>query len=218
MKQGELLSRLKESVIDGAPEQASMLTISLLEEGANPLVIIDQALVPGIQFTGEQFSCGEMFLPDLMLASEAMQVSMKLCSPELYRRGLQRQTLGRVVIGTVFGDIHEIGKNLVGTLLSANGFEVFDLGVNVPIEIFVQKAQEFEADIVGVSALLTTTMDSQRKVVEAIEQAHLRPKVKIICGGAPVTEGWAKEINADGYSEDAVGAVALAKRLLDISL
>jgi methylmalonyl-CoA mutase cobalamin-binding domain/chain len=122
------------------------------------------------------------------------------------------------VLGTISGDIHEIGKNLVGTLLSANGFEVFDLGVNVPVETFTQKALELKADLVGVSALLTTTMDGQRKVIEAIEQAHLRPAVKIIIGGAPVTDGWANEIKADGYSEDAIGAVTLAKRLLNIPL
>lgn len=217
MNQDELLCQLQKSVIDGDPEQASSYTHFLLEEGVDPLKIIDRALVPGIQFTGEQFSCGEMFLPDLMLASEAMQTSLKVCNPELQRRGVVRQSLGRVVLGTVSGDIHEIGKNLVGTLLSANGFEVFDLGVNVPIETFIQKAQELNADLVGISALLTTTMDGQRKVIEAMEQVHLRPTVKVIIGGAPVTEGWAKEIGADGYSEDAIGAVELAKQLLNIS-
>jgi corrinoid protein of di/trimethylamine methyltransferase len=218
MKQNELLGQLQKSVIDGVPERASSYTVLLLEKGVDPLTIIDQALVPGIQFTGEQFSCGEMFLPDLMLASEAMQASLKLCNPELHRRGLSRKSLGRVVLGTISGDIHEIGKNLVGTLLSANGFEVFDLGVNVPVETFTQKALELKADLVGVSALLTTTMDGQRKVIEAIDQANLRPAVKIIIGGAPVTDGWAKEIKADGYSEDAIGAVTLAKRLLNIPL
>ncbi len=217
MNQDELLCQLQKSVIDGDPEQAISYTHFLLEEGVDPLKIIDRALVPGIQFTGEQFSCGEMFLPDLMLASEAMQTSLKVCNPELQRRGVVRQSLGRVVLGTVSGDIHEIGKNLVGTLLSANGFEVFDLGVNVPIETFIQKAQELNADLVGISALLTTTMNGQRKVIEAMEQVHLRPMVKVIIGGAPVTKGWAKEIGADGYSEDAIGAVELAKRLLNIS-
>jgi corrinoid protein of di/trimethylamine methyltransferase len=218
MKQDELLGQLQKSVVDGVPEEASSYTVQLLEKGVDPLTIIDQALVPGIQFTGEQFSYGEMFLPDLMLASEAMQASLKLCNPELHRRGLSRKSLGKVVLGTISGDIHEIGKNLVGTLLSANGFEVFDLGVNVPVETFTQKALELKADLVGVSALLTTTMDGQRKVIEAIEQAHLRPAVKIIIGGAPVTDGWANEIKADGYSEDAIGAVTLAKRLLNIPL
>jgi corrinoid protein of di/trimethylamine methyltransferase len=217
MNQDELLCQLQKSVIEGDPEQASSYTHFLLEEGVDPLKIIDRALVPGIQFTGKQFSCGEMFLPDLMLASEAMQTSLKVCNPELQRRGVVRQSLGRVILGTVSGDIHEIGKNLVGTLLSANGFEVFDLGVNVPIETFIQKAQELNADLVGISALLTTTMDGQRKVIEAMEQVHLRPTVKVIIGGAPVTEGWAKEIGADGYSEDAIGAVELAKQLLNIS-
>jgi methylmalonyl-CoA mutase cobalamin-binding domain/chain len=124
--------------------------------------------------------------------------------------------LGRVVIGTVKGDIHEIGKNLVGMMLSASGFEVHDLGVDVPFERFVEKAREVGADIVGVSALLTTTMTGQRNVVAALETAGLRPGVKVMVGGAPVTSGWADEIGADGYSEDAVGAVALARRLMGV--
>jgi len=218
MKLDELFEQLQKSVVEGDPERSSSYTVLLLEKGVDPLTIIDQALVPGIQFTGKQFSDGEMFLPDLMLASEAMQASLKLCNPELHRRGLSRKSLGRVVLGTISGDIHEIGKNLVGTLLSANGFEVFDLGVNVPVETFTQKALELKADLVGVSALLTTTMEGQRKVIEAIERANLRPAVKVIIGGAPVTDGWAKEIRADGYSEDAISAVTLAKRLLNIPL
>ncbi len=119
-----------------------------------------------------------------------------------------------MVLGTVQGDIHEIGKNLVGMMLMATGFEVHDLGVNVPFERFVEKAREVDADIVGVSALLTTTMTGQRNVVEALEEAGLRPRVKVMVGGAPVTGSWADEIGADGYSEDAVGAVDLARRLV----
>jgi methylmalonyl-CoA mutase cobalamin-binding domain/chain len=122
--------------------------------------------------------------------------------------------LGKVVIGTVAGDIHEIGKSLVATMLSANGFQVFDLGVDVPIATFVDKAREVEADIVGLSALLTTTMLNQGKVIESFQEAGLREKVKVIVGGAPVSQSWAEEIRADGYSENAVGAVALAKELM----
>jgi len=122
--------------------------------------------------------------------------------------------LGKVVIGTVAGDIHEIGKSLVATMLSANGFQVFDLGVDVPVSTFVEKAREVEADIVGLSALLTTTMLNQRRVIESFQEAGLREKVKVIVGGAPVSQSWAEEIGADGYSENAVGAVALAKELM----
>ena len=137
-----------------------------------------------------------------------------LLEPEMERRGTQRQMLGKVVLGTVKGDIHEIGKNLVATMLSASGFEIFDLGVDVPFEKFAEKAREVNADIVGVSALLTTTMVGQKAVIEALDDLGLRPKVKVMVGGAPVTKSWAEEIGADGFSEDAMGAVTLAKKLL----
>jgi methylmalonyl-CoA mutase cobalamin-binding domain/chain len=130
------------------------------------------------------------------------------------RQGTSRQIEGRVVVGTIQGDIHDIGKTLVATMLSANGFEVYDLGVDVPVTRFVEKAREVNADIVGMSALLTTTMVTQRDVIEALEDSGLRSKVKVIVGGAPVTRQWAAEIGADGYSEDAVGAVQLALQLL----
>ena len=129
---------------------------------------------------------------------------------------MQRQMLGKVVLGTVKGDIHEIGKNLVATMLSASGFEVYDLGVDVPFEKFAQKAREVEADIVGVSALLTTTMVGQKAVIEALDDMGLRPRVKVMVGGAPVTRSWAEEIGADGFSEDAMGAVTLAKKLVGV--
>jgi methylmalonyl-CoA mutase cobalamin-binding domain/chain len=134
--------------------------------------------------------------------------------PEMARRGTQRQMLGKVVIGTVEGDIHEIGKTLVATMLTASGFQVYDIGVDVPVIKFVDKAREVGADVVGLSALLTTTMVKQKDVIEALDDAGLRPKVKVMVGGAPVTSGWAKEIGAEGYSEDAIGAVVVAKQLV----
>jgi methylmalonyl-CoA mutase cobalamin-binding domain/chain len=132
----------------------------------------------------------------------------------LAKRGAQRQTLGNVVVGTVKGDIHDIGKTLVATMLSASGFQVYDLGADVPPERFAQKAREVSAAIVGVSALLTTTMVNQKSVIEALDDLGLRPQVKVMVGGAPVTRNWAQQIGADGYSEDAIGAVAEAKRIL----
>jgi methylmalonyl-CoA mutase cobalamin-binding domain/chain len=134
--------------------------------------------------------------------------------PEMQKCGTQREILGKVVLGTVKGDIHEIGKTLVATLLSASGFQVVDLGVDVPIELFVEKTLELQADIVGVSALLTTTMQGQKSVVDALDRHGLRPRVKVIVGGAPVTLDWAKKIGADGYGQDAMAAVALARSLL----
>jgi len=149
-----------------------------------------------------------------VMAGEAMKSAIAVLEPEMARQGTSRQIEGRVVIGTIQGDIHDIGKTLVAIMLSANGFEVYDLGVDVPVTRFVEKAREVNADIVGMSALLTTTMVTQRDVIEALEDSGLRSKVKVIVGGAPVTRQWAAEIGADGYSEDAVGAVQLALQLL----
>lgn len=210
----ELFARMRQSVLDGDPDQAAVLAGQALEQGLDPLVVINEGFVPGIEYVGDQFGAGEMYLPDLMLAAEAMKAAVGLLEPEMKRRGLQRQMLGKVVLGTVKGDIHEIGKNLVATMLSASGFEVYDLGVDVPFDRFATKAREVNADIVGVSALLTTTMTGQRTLIELLDDIGLRPKVKVIVGGAPVTRSWAEEIGADGYSEDAIGAVALAKKLV----
>ncbi len=207
---------LTQAVIAGDPETAVELARQALEGGIDPLEVINRGLVPGIQYTGEQFAAGEKFLPDLMLAAEAMQRAIRLLEPEMARRGSRRQVLGRVVIGTIQGDIHEIGKNLVATLLSAGGFEVFDLGVDVPPLRFAEKAREVGADIVGVSSLLTTTMVRQKEVIEALEQLGLRPATRVMVGGAPVTRRWAEQIGADGFSEDALGAVAEAKKLVGV--
>jgi methylmalonyl-CoA mutase cobalamin-binding domain/chain len=154
----------------------------------------------------------------MMLAARAMQKALAILEPELKRQATVRHVVGRVVIGTVKGDIHEIGKNLVGMMLSTSGFEVHDLGVDVAPDRFVEAAREHDADVVGVSALLTTTMAGQRTVVEALAAAGLRDRVKVIVGGAPASQSWAQEIGADGYSEDAIGAVALARRLLGAEL
>lgn len=209
-----LFAELRQSIVDGDPERAAALAAEALQQGVDPLSAIDDGFVPGLRYVGDQFAAGEMFLPEMMLAARAMQRGVAVLEPEMARRATQRHVLGRVVLGTVQGDIHEIGKNLVGMMLMATGFEVHDLGVNVPFERFVEKAREVDADIVGVSALLTTTMTGQRNVVEALEEAGLRPRVKVMVGGAPVTGSWADEIGADGYSEDAVGAVDLARRLV----
>lgn len=211
-----LLNPLTQSVVAGEPETAVALAKQALATGIDPLDVINLGLVPGIQYMGEQFAAGEMFLPDLMLAAEAMKQAIAVLEPEMTRRGTHRQVLGRVVIGTIQGDIHEIGKNLVATLLSASGFEVFDLGVDVPPLKFAEQARAVKADIVGISALLTTTMVRQREVIKALEELGLRPGTKVMVGGAPVTRRWSEQIGADGYSEDAVGAVQVAKSLLGL--
>ena len=210
----ELFAAMKQSIIDGDEEAAADVARRSLEAGIDPLEAINAGYVAGMSYVGEQFAEGEMFLPDMMLAAEAMKAAVAVLEPEMQRRGTQRQMLGKVVLGTVKGDIHEIGKNLVATMLSASGFEVYDLGVDVAFEKFVEQAREVKADIIGMSALLTTTMTGQRTVIDLLTKAGLRPQVKVMVGGAPVTRSWAAEIGADGMSEDAMGAVALAKKLV----
>jgi len=213
----ELFDAMRQCIIDGDTDQAEALAQQALTQGLDPLEAINAGFVQGINYVGDQFGAGEMFLPDLMLAAEAMKKAVAILEPEMKRRGTARQMLGKVVLGTVKGDIHEIGKNLVATMLTASGFEVHDLGVDVPFAKFAEKAREVNADIVGVSALLTTTMVGQKTVIEALDDMGLRPKIKVMVGGAPVTKGWAQEIGADGYSEDAMGAVALAKKLVGMA-
>lgn len=213
----DLLIAMKRSIVEGEREDAEALARRAVAEGLDPLRAINEGFVLGLDDVGEQYGCGAMFLPDLVLAAEAMKGAVAILEPELARRGAARQVLGRVVIGTVQGDIHDIGKTLVATMLAANGFEVHDLGVDVPVAAFAQKAREVNADIVGVSALLTTTMVRQRAVIEALEDVGLRPRVKVMVGGAPVTAAWVRGIGADAFSEDAIGAVAVARRLVAVT-
>jgi len=202
------------SITEGDSEAAEALARRAIAEGIDPLDAINKGFVVGIQQVGEAFGCGEAFLPDLVLAGEAMKAAVAVLDPELASRGQQRETAGDVVLGTVKGDIHDIGKMLVGTMLSASGFQVHDLGVDVPPERFAHKAREVKAAIVGVSALLSTTMSNQRLVIEALDDLGLRSQVKVMVGGAPVTRTWAETIEADGFAEDAIRAVVEARRLV----
>lgn len=210
----ELFAAMTRSILDGEAEDAADLARQALAQGMDPLAAINQGYVPGIQQVGQDFSCGDAFLPELVMAGEAMKAAIAVLEPEMARQGVERSLEGRVVIGTVHGDIHDIGKTLVGTLLAAHGFEVHDLGVDVDVTRFVETARAVNADIIGLSALLTTTMVVQRDVIEALEDADLRPGVKVMVGGAPVTRQWAAEIGAEGYSEDAAGAVQVARQLM----
>ncbi len=211
-------SAMRQSIIDGAPDTASWLAQQAVTSGVAPLDAINNGYVPGMHAVGEQFAKGQMYLPDMMASAEAMRAAMAVLDPELTKLGTERPMAGVVVLGTTKGDIHEIGKILVGTLLTAHGFRVHDLGVDVPGEKFATKARELNADIVGVSALLTTTMRNQKGVVEALEKAGLRSQVKIMVGGAPVTRRWAEEIGADGYAKNAMSAVDLARELMQQKL
>ena len=212
----DLLSQLTATVVNGKVEESADLTRQALSAGLEPLAIIERGLRPGMDVVGERFSCGEAFIPHLVLAGRAMQSGMKVLEPDLKKRGEGTAPVGTAVIGTVKGDIHEIGKSLVGIMLTANGFEVHDLGVDVPVETFVAKVKETGAQILGLSALLTTTMVVQRRVIETLRTAEVRGQVKVLVGGAPVGRAWAEEIGADGYADDARGAVAEARRLLGL--
>ena len=210
----ELFNKLAQAVIDGEPEDAEDLARRAIELGLDPLECINKGLMVGIQKVGELFSAGEYYLPELIIGADAMKQALDVLEPALMG-DQKREVVGNVVIGTVQGDLHEIGKTLVATMLTANGFKVMDIGVDKSPEDFIAAIKEADADIVGSSALLTTTMLQQKKLIEAITEAGLREKVKIMVGGAPVTESFAKEIGADGYAEDAISAVELAFRLID---
>lgn len=210
----DLFTQMADSIINGEPEQAEALARQAVEQGIDPLQAINQGFVQGVNYVGAQYNCGEMFLPELVMAGEAMKAAIAILEPELARRGAKRDVLGKVVIGTVEGDIHEIGKTLVATMLASSGFQVIDLGVEVTPERFIQAVRDEEADILGMSALLTTTMEVQKIVIQKLNEAGLRARVKVMVGGAPVTQEWANRIGADGFSPDATGAVAVAKKLM----
>jgi corrinoid protein of di/trimethylamine methyltransferase len=210
----DLFQAMRQSIIDGSPDTARELAKSGIESGIAPLTAIHDGYVPGMSYVGEQFGQRRMFLPDMVASAEAMKAAMVVLEPELQRLGTDRPSAGTIVMGTAKGDIHEIGKTLVGTLLGANGFQVHDLGVDVSAEKFVAAAHELHADVVGVSALLTTTMKGQRSVIELFDREGLRPQIKVIIGGAPVTRQWAEEVRADGFAKDAVSAVRLVQELI----
>lgn len=212
--ESEVLRDLAACVEGGDRVAAAALTRAALESGIPAVSVLNDGLLPGMRSVGDKFAAGEYFLPDMLVAAASMKAAMAVLDPALTASSAGRETRTRVVIGTVRGDIHEIGKSLVGTMLGANGFEVIDLGVDVPAERFVEAVADRGASMVGLSALLTTTMGSQKTVIDALSAAGLRDRAKVMVGGAPVTQKWAQDIGADGYAADAVAAVALAKRLV----
>ncbi len=210
----ELYEKMAQSIIDGDSDASTALAKEAIAIGLHPLDAITKGFVIGVNTVGDAFGRGEAFLPELVMAGEAMKAAVAILDPELKRLGSERRMLGKVVIATVEGDIHEIGKSLVATMLGASGFEVYDLGVDAAPEKIIGKALEVNADIIAMSALLTTTMVKQKEVIEDLVKEGLRGKFKVMVGGAPVTRDWVKAIGADGYSEDAFGAVVVAKQLV----
>ena len=205
------LKTLHEAVLNGDAKSAKAATEQALAAGLEPLKIVQDSMVPAMAEVGRRFESNEYFVPELLLSARAMKAGLELIRPLLAAGGVQ--PVGRVVLGTVKGDLHDIGKNLVGAMLEGGGYEVIDLGVNVDPEKFIAIVKEKKANIVAMSALLTTTMPAMKTTIDAIKQAGIRDQVKILIGGAPITQKFAEEIGADGYSENAAGAVTLARKL-----
>jgi len=209
-----VLEKLAEAVKSGNAESSKDLTKKALEMNLDPIVLIEEGLAKGLRAVGEAFGKGELFLTDLMFAAEAMKGAVLLVEPVLQSRNKQRKFKGSVLIGTVEGDIHDIGKSIVAATLEANGFNVTDLGSDVPNSIFLSKSEELRPDIVGMSALLSTTMLQQKLVTEGLASRGLREALKVMIGGAPVSAQWATEIGADAYGVDADDAAKKALQLV----
>ena len=212
----ELYSQMAQSVIDGEDDTAAELAQQGLDAGLPAADILDKGFVKGIEEVGDLFGRGEFFLPELVQGAEAMKAAVAVLQPALDASKEGRKALGKAVAGTVAGDIHEIGKTIVCSMLSAAGFSVTDVGCDVPVETFIAKVKEEKPDLLLLSALLTTTMPNQQKTIESLKEAALRENVKGMIGGAPTTRAWADEIGADGYAEDAIEAVATAKSILGV--
>ncbi len=206
------LKQIAENLIQGKAPQVKELVKKAVDEGQDVQKILNEGLIAGMNVVGEKFKKNEFYVPEVLIAARAMKAGMEILRPILSEKNIKG--VGTVVLGTVKGDLHDIGKNLVGMMLEGAGFEVIDLGVDVPTEKFIQAAKEKNANIIGLSALLTTTMPAMKDVIEALNKSELKGKVKVMIGGAPVTQDYADEIGADGYAPDAASAVDKAKELL----
>ena len=205
------LTELHDAILNGDAKKAEAVTRAALEAKADPIELVQKHMIPAMDEVGRRFECNEYFVPELLIAARAMKTALELITPHLVEAGAE--PIGRVVIGTVQGDLHDIGKNLVASMLEGGGFQVIDLGVDVAPEKFVEVAREKEGTIVALSALLTTTMTMMEKVIATLEEAGVRGTTKVIIGGAPITQQYADKIGADGYSDNASAAVALARKL-----
>ncbi len=210
----DVIENLRKSVLDLDVDRVRAAAEEAVRLGIDPIEAIDEGLAKGVHTIGDKFAAGEAFLTELVMAGEAMKAGVEVLRPVILQRKLQRKSTGIVVIGTVHGDIHDIGKNIVTVMLEAAGFDVNDLGVDVPPDSFVDKTKESKAHIVAMSALLTVTTPEQKNTVQALEKAGIRKNVKVAVGGAAVTSEWAREIGAEGYSDNAVDAVELFKKLV----
>ena len=209
------LNQLYEAIVGGKLEPAVQITQQALDEGAEPKVIINDYMIKAMGEIGQRFQDGKAFVPQLLMAARAMKGALELLKPLL--AGDASSTVGKVVIGTVKGDLHDMGKNLVASMLEGSGFEVINIGIDIPAEKFIAAVNEHNPDILCMSALLTTTMPYMKTVIDAVAEAGLRDKVKIMVGGAPINQSYADQIGADGYSDNANSAVVTAKQLLGVA-
>lgn len=212
--QSEILEGLAEAVRNYDDAGSKSLAEKAIQMGVDPVVALEEGLAKALREVGDRFGRGDAFITELIAAAQAMEAGAEVLNKEIAKLGASRRTIGRFLIGTVEGDIHSIGKNIVATMLRSAGFEVIDLGVDVPTLTIVEKVRELKPDIVGLSALMTTTMTKQREVIETLEGAGLRGEVKVIVGGSSVTEEWVEEIGADACGLDAGSAVELALELI----
>lgn len=203
---------LNQAVISGQDQQVKELAQQAVDAGVKPLDIINEGLIKGMNVVGQRFKVGDMFVPEVLMSARAMAAGMEVVKPLLLDGEITNK--GTVVIGTVKGDLHDIGKNLVGMMLESSGYKVIDLGTDTDPEAFVNAVKENNAKVLGLSALLTTTMLAMKETIEALEEAGLRDQVKVMIGGAPITQEFADEIGADGYAPDAASAVDLANQLI----
>jgi 5-methyltetrahydrofolate--homocysteine methyltransferase len=213
MTENELFEGLRDAVIRGDPQTAVSLAERVVQEGLDPIKAYEEGLRAGITQVGEGFSKGDLFLPDLAIAADTMKTAGEILEREIHRRGTSRATIGSIVIGTVAGDLHDIGKTIVGTMLNTRGFEIIDLGVNVSKEAFVEAVAEHEPILLGMSSLLTITAKELKEVINELSARGLRDQVKVMVGGGAVTPEFAEQIGADGYGQDAEQAVRLARSL-----
>lgn len=211
----EDLKKLYDAIVDGDAKTSKALAIQAMEAGLDPKMLLDEYMIPAMNEVGRRFETNEYFVPELLIAARAMKQALEVIKPALVATGAE--PVGKVAIGTVRGDLHDIGKNLVAAMLEGGGFEIIDLGVDVSPEKFVSAVKEKGANIVALSALLTTTMPSMKTTIEQLQEAGVRDQVKVMIGGAPVTQKYADEIGADGYSDNASGAVTLARKLVGVA-
>ena len=214
MQKEQILENLTTSIVDGDEIMAVENARAALEVQMDPLEAVELGLTKGMDVIGEQFGSGDVFLPELLMAANAFKAAMGILKPELETQNKQTEHRGTVLIGTVKGDVHNIGKDIVRTVLDTKGFNVVDMGVDNDALTIIQEAEKVQADVIALSCLMTTTMPAQKEVIETLEEMDLRGKYFVIVGGGPVTQEWADEINADGYGESAIHAPALVKELM----